>query len=164
MVLEGINLNAYEFLALVISVPTLISIPLTAFLVKLRIKTELHDKEIEEVDEKIDKSDNSIEARFQEHKIDAQQREMELQKEIDSVKMDVKGVISKIDVLVEKVTESEKIHIEIKQMIRDQQTFFVDWIQRVEDVTRDDGVLRHYRRKRTDTQYSDPESDHPPPT
>ena len=151
----------FALLLQIIGISSLVGIPTIAYIVNdrrkvfgrfdsIEKKTDRNHDCIERLEQKIDDQVNSRNRIIQEHKIDVQEDKITLQKQIDSVKSDVKNVLSRMVAISEKVSESEKIHQEMKDMIREQQKFFVDWIQRIEDVTRDnpDFVLTRRRRKR----------------
>jgi len=160
--LEGISLNAYELLGMIIAIPSAITIPITAFLIKLKGKTEQHDSCITRLEKKIDslslqleRYDTKIQQSRQEADLEIEKAKSQVEREREKMAQKVERLSSDVEMIREKVTESEKIHIEIKNMIRDNQNFFIDWIQRLEDVTRDRTVLRTKRRRKIDLEDTD---------
>lgn len=56
-----------------------------------------------------------------------------ISKQLDSQKADIKSLLSKIEVAYTSITTGEKTHAEIKAEMNRLIGFFTDWIQRVED-------------------------------
>ena len=124
MPLEGITLDVYELLLLLIGVPTGITVPLTLFLAKVKNQGEQNHKCIERIEKNLD------------------QHRLDLEKAKNDMEVQIKQLDMAISVIKENVVESKDIHRDIKEAQDKQFNFFRDWIQRVED-------LQIPRRQRT---------------
>ena len=92
--------------------------------------------------DKLEQYDNCIkklEKRIEELRFEVKAEKLEDKKQIDEIKLYLKELKSSAQ-------RGDEIHKELKEMLDKQQEFFIDWIQRLEDVTRDD--LPRLRRKR----------------
>ena len=89
------------------------------------------------LEDKINKHEANVKEMFMDHKLEAKDDKMEL-----------KVLVNTVTTLTERVSESQRIHNEFREDIRmleekivkshDQlMGFFTDWMQRLEDVTRD---------------------------
>jgi len=143
MALEGIDIQFYQLIGLVITISSVITVPITVFFIRLKTKAEQHDECITKLEQKIDKHSTDVQNMFSEHKIEANNTEMRIQKDIDNIRVRFERLQSSVDTISEKVIESEKIHIELKEIVRSNnielKAFTIDWNQRIED--RIQGIL-----------------------
>jgi len=95
-------------------------------------------KAIKKLEDQMTQHEQNVKQMFNEHKLEAKDD-----------KMDLKLLTNTVTTLTERVAESQKIHNEFREDIRDLEqkisqshdklmNFFTDWLQRIEDVTRDD--------------------------
>lgn len=95
--------------------------------------------------EQLEKHEVNVNNMFQEHKLEAKDDESTL-----------KVLSASVNTLTEKVSESEKIHIELKNAIRDlaielknlvvdQRNFMTNWNQRIED--RIEGLREEFKQR-----------------
>ena len=112
--LEGIS--DYTILAIIVGVPSAITVPLTVWLYKIKVQGDQNHKCIEK-----------LEKNLADHKLDLQKATNDLETKIDQLD-------NSVTVIKENVVESKDIHRDLKDEIKEVKEFFIDWIQRVEDL------------------------------
>lgn len=133
-------LNFYEIVEILafIIIPSITAIVL--YFRKIEKKLDSYEINAEQdrecltqIKSKVDDNEKNVKLMFQEHKLEVKDDESEL-----------KILSSNVNTLTEKVSESEKVHVELKNAIRDlanelknlvidQRNFMTTWNQRIED-------------------------------
>lgn len=144
-----------EILLWVAPVAVSIGIPIIYYAVRINRELYKHGQELEANQHhmnKLHECDTRIEHKIDnytaKHELEVEKYKTQIERKIDKIEDNMDRMASKTDTILEKVAESEKTFTEIKSIITKQSDFFVDWIQRIEDVTRDNPDFVQRRRKR----------------
>ena len=89
-----LDIDSYTLFAIIIGVPTLITVPITIFLMKLKSRLDSHDKCLERLEQSIESFRNENKSDRQDVKIATKEDKVDLKLELGAIKENIKNVES----------------------------------------------------------------------